>query len=76
MVNAGSVGLSFDGDNRASYAVIDIANGDLAVQIRRVAYDVEAAVQAARDAAMPDINVFAHAVRRAEYPYHAPVPQG
>lgn len=37
VVNAGSVGLPFDGDARASYALID---GETAV-IRRVAYDVE-----------------------------------
>jgi predicted phosphodiesterase len=40
VVNAGAVGLSLDGDNRASYAVID----DARVSIRRVAYDVEAEI--------------------------------
>jgi putative phosphoesterase len=37
VVNAGAVSLTFDGDPRARYAVID---GDR-VEIRRVAYDVE-----------------------------------
>ena len=37
VVNAGSVGLPFDGDARASYAVVE--NG--AATIRRVEYDVE-----------------------------------
>ncbi len=37
VVNAGSVGLPFDGDTRASYAVVD----DGVATIRRVAYDVE-----------------------------------
>ena len=37
VVNSGAVSLSFDGDPRASYALVD---GDR-VEIRRVAYDVE-----------------------------------
>lgn len=73
VVNTGSVGLSFDGDNRASYAIIDIEGGDLAIQIRRVTYDVERAIQVARDVGMPDLEVFAHAVRQAAYPYSEPI---
>jgi diadenosine tetraphosphatase ApaH/serine/threonine PP2A family protein phosphatase len=41
VVNAGGVGLSFDGDARASYAVIDNDQ----VSIRRVAYDVDAEIE-------------------------------
>jgi len=41
VVNAGAVGLSFDGDPRASYAVIDNDQ----VSIRRVAYDVNAEIE-------------------------------
>jgi diadenosine tetraphosphatase ApaH/serine/threonine PP2A family protein phosphatase len=37
MVNPGSVGLPFDGDARASYAVVE----DGAAVIRRVEYDVD-----------------------------------
>jgi predicted phosphodiesterase len=73
VVNTGSVGLSFDGDNRASYAIIDIDGHDTAIQLRRVAYDVEAAIQVARSHAMPDVDVFAYALRHADYPYAAPV---
>lgn len=40
VANTGSVGLSFDGDRRASYLVID----DDAVSIRRVDYDVSAEI--------------------------------
>jgi predicted phosphodiesterase len=39
LVNPGSVGLPWDGDQRAAYALID----DERVELRRVAYDVEAA---------------------------------
>jgi predicted phosphodiesterase len=45
LVNPGSVGLPFDGDQRAAYALID---GDR-VQLRRVAYDYERSAAAARE---------------------------
>jgi len=41
LLNPGSVGLPFDGDTRASWAVL---HDDSAIEIRRVAYDVEAAI--------------------------------
>lgn len=73
VVNTGSVGLPFDGDNRASYVIIDFDGDDMAIQIRRVSYDVEAAIQIARRNAMPDVEVFEYALRHAEYPYSAPI---
>ena len=45
LVNPGSVGMPWDGDHRAAYAVID---GDRAER-RRVEYDWEAAVAAVRE---------------------------
>lgn len=65
VVNTGSVGLPFDGDNRASYAIVDIAPGAVGVQIRRIAYDVEAAIRSARESGMPGLDLFVHAVRNA-----------
>ena len=41
VVNSGSVSLSYDGDPRASYLLIDNAERDATATIRRVAYDVE-----------------------------------
>ena len=41
IANTGSVGLSYDGDRRASYLLID----DTLLEIRRVEYDVEAEVR-------------------------------
>ena len=49
VANSGSVGLPYDGDARASYAVVE----DGKVEIRRVAYDVEGEVEGARKAGMP-----------------------
>lgn len=73
VVNSGSVGLPFDGDNRASYAIVDIENGGISVQLRRVAYDIESALQIARKRAMPDLDSFEYALRAALYPYSEPV---
>jgi predicted phosphodiesterase len=45
LVNPGSVGLPFDGDTRASWAVLHV---DGRVERRRVAYDIEAAIDGLR----------------------------
>jgi len=45
LLNPGSVGMPWDGDHRAAYAVVD---GD-GVQCRRVEYDWEASVAAVRE---------------------------
>lgn len=45
-VNPGSVGLPFDGDQRASYAVVTLDSGRADVDIWRVRYPVEAAIAA------------------------------
>ncbi|HEX7055581.1 MAG TPA: metallophosphoesterase family protein [Bacilli bacterium] len=46
IVNTGSVGLPFDGDPRASYALIETLGDKSSITIRRVKYDIEAAVKA------------------------------
>lgn len=46
LVNPGSVGLPFDGDRRAAYALVPDAGP---VELRRVEYDVEAAAAAVRE---------------------------
>ena len=70
IVNSGSVGLPFDGDNRASYAIIDVEGRDTAVQIRRIAYDIERVIRIAKDRRMPDAERFEEAVRRAVFTYN------
>ncbi len=45
-VNPGSVGLPFDGDQRAAYALVTFDGGAAQVEIRRVAYAVNAAIAA------------------------------
>jgi predicted phosphodiesterase len=41
LINDGSAGLPFDGDNRPSYVLLDFENGTCRATLRRVAYDVE-----------------------------------
>lgn len=43
IVNAGSVGLPFDGDTRPAYAQITYRNGKWAAEIIRLTYDIQAA---------------------------------
>lgn len=61
-INTGSVGRQGDGDPRACYAIMDIAEGRLAVQHFRVEYDIERAAAAIRQAQLPE--VFAQMVLR------------
>jgi putative phosphoesterase len=63
VANAGSVGLPYDGDPRASYLVID----DRQVTIHRVEYDVEAEVRALRAHKHPQRDWIATILRTARY---------
>jgi putative phosphoesterase len=60
VANSGSVGLTWDGDPRASYLLID----DFEVIIRRVEYDVEADVSAVIEAQIPYASWLAEMRRR------------
>lgn len=52
IANAGSVGLPYDGDRRASYLMLD----DGKAQIRRVEYNVEHELHAVMNSGMPHAN--------------------
>jgi diadenosine tetraphosphatase ApaH/serine/threonine PP2A family protein phosphatase len=60
VVNSGSVGLSYDGDPRAAYAVID---GEQ-ITIRRVEYDVEREARALIARKCPDAQWIAEMLRK------------
>jgi predicted phosphodiesterase len=71
LVNVGSVGLSLGGDNRASYAVIERSgSAGWEVDLRRLEYDVEAAIRAHDGSgcgdAWPDfLEIYARTLRTA-----------
>lgn len=54
-VNPGSVGRMFDGDPRASCAIIDIDNNDLSVTHYRIQYDISRATEKIRKEGLPEI---------------------
>ncbi len=65
VVGLGSVGLPLDGDPRAAYALFSWVPGlGWQVEQRRVAYDVEAAGEAARLRGCPGGQRWAEAIRR------------
>lgn len=45
LVNPGSVGLSWANPGKAEWAILDFADGDVRVDLRQVAYDVEATLE-------------------------------
>lgn len=67
-VNAGSVGMPFDGDPRPSYALIDVEGGTTMASLVRVPYDAEAAIKVARDVGMKGWELFAHTARTGFFP--------
>ena len=63
VVNTGSVSLSYDGDPRASYLLLD---GSLAT-IRRVTYDVEAEARALLQSGLPHAEWIGQTLRAAKF---------
>ncbi len=54
LVDVGSCGIPRDEDHRASYAVLSSQDPDWSVEIRRVAYDVQAVVKQLKTSGMPN----------------------
>lgn len=63
VVNDGSAGIPFDGDPRASYALLSTRGDGVDVEIVRVAYDAEETLALARAAGMPGIANYERALR-------------
>jgi putative phosphoesterase len=53
VMNPGSVGQPRDGDPRAGYAVVELGDGGVTVEERRVEYDVDAVIGAVEAAGLP-----------------------
>jgi putative phosphoesterase len=54
-INPGSVGRMFDGDPRASFAIVTISSGKIAVAHFRIPYPVEAVVNDLKNHKLPDV---------------------
>jgi putative phosphoesterase len=59
-VNPGSVGRPEGGDQRASYAILEIEGKELKAEHKRVRYDIDRVAQAVREADLPEsfVDVF------------------
>lgn len=58
IINTGSVGLPFDGNQNASYIVIHLQpHGNLSIEFRRIAYNVEKTVKQLWDVDHPTANI-------------------
>lgn len=67
LINTGAIGFSLDGDWRASYAVLDTARRS--ITLNRVAYDIDKAVAAAREAGFVfDPDVYGENLRNGVWP--------
>jgi diadenosine tetraphosphatase ApaH/serine/threonine PP2A family protein phosphatase len=64
LVNPGSVGMPFDGDPRAAWAIL---HDDGAVEQRRVVYDHEAAARAVREIGAPWCETVALRIEQARF---------
>lgn len=64
----GSVGLPFDGDQRAAYAVFTSTGDGWDVDFRRVSYDVDAAIDQVLRSGVPNAAAFATTLRSASPP--------
>jgi diadenosine tetraphosphatase ApaH/serine/threonine PP2A family protein phosphatase len=53
-VNTGSVGRPKDGDWRAGYVILDVDKSSVSVEVVRVEYDLDIAMQAIRASDLPD----------------------
>ena len=61
VINTGSVSLSYDGDRRAAYLLLD----DFRPEIRRVEYDVEQEIKALNARAFPHADWIARTLHSA-----------
>lgn len=69
VVNVGSVGMPFDGDPRACYALFTSAEEGVDIEIVRVPYDTGETARLAREAGLPDAERYARAVREGAFAF-------
>jgi predicted phosphodiesterase len=65
IISDGSAGFPFDHDLRPSYVILDDASGDIELTIRRVSYDIDAAVRELEALDVPFGEVIAFQMRNA-----------
>ena len=66
IINIGSVGLPFDGLNKASYMLLDINDNSFQTSIVRVGYDVEHVINQFRKSDYPNREMLANILLHAK----------
>ena len=65
IVNAGSVGFPIDGDNRASYVILDINENGYSFYFKRVEYNIENIINDARNKRLPELEEYVETIKNA-----------
>lgn len=65
IINLGSVGLPFDGHNKASYALVDITDGQMNTSIQKVSYNIEQTIKAYRQNQYPNADMMIQVLQKA-----------
>lgn len=63
LINCGAVGLPFDGNPQASYALVEVGGEHVTTSIRRISYDVEAVVAICEEVGYPNAEMVSRIVR-------------
>jgi putative phosphoesterase len=63
VMNTGSVGLPFDGHAMASYAVVEVVDGNITTSIERVRYDIEKVAEQYIKADYPNADTMIRIIR-------------
>ncbi|MFX1493066.1 MAG: metallophosphoesterase family protein [Promethearchaeota archaeon] len=66
--NVGSIGMSLDRDNRASYGLIKIENGTPKCLIRRVSYPINESLKDAKIKNLPNLKKYEKILKEAKLP--------
>ena len=70
--NVGSIGMSLDGDNRASYGLIKIENNNPKCLIRRVVYPINKTLTDAKINNLPNLKKYEKILKEAKLPFKIP----
>lgn len=62
--NAGSVGNPLDGDNRASYGIIDFDGSEVKLLNMRLEYDFEEIIEAAKERSFPNAESYEKVIKK------------
>lgn len=65
LINLGSVGLPFDGIKKASYAIVEVNDGNFSTSIERVDYDTEKVIEKYKEVDYPNKEMMEKIIRTA-----------